>query len=99
MSGGRGGRGSRGRGATGCTSAAAAPTASGTGTIGDPDVALAIDMNAVRRRDQSRAKVRDQIPVGVEFQNRIKRRADAAVGATPLANPDTGAVPIDVDRA
>ena len=67
--------------------------------IGDPDVAVLVDGDPVRRLDQARSKVRDQISVGVELENRIERRADAVVDAAPLGDPDAGAVLVDVDGA
>src|SRR5437660_3395983 len=98
MSGGRSGSGSWRRGATGGSSTAAASSA-GTRTIGHPDVAIAIDVNAVRRRDHAGAEMRDQVPVGVELENRVERRAHATVRATPLGDPDARAILVDVDGA
>src|SRR6185436_12057562 len=76
------------RGISGASATAAAPTAAGARAVGDPDVAIAINVNAVRRRDHPRAEALHEIPILVELEHRVERRANTAVRAASLGDPD-----------
>jgi hypothetical protein len=67
--------------------------------VGDPDVALAIDVHAVRPEDLSRAEARHDLAVRIELHHRIDIRSDARVRAAAIASPDVLAVDVDVHGA
>ena len=67
--------------------------------IGDPDVALAVDVHAVRPQDLSRAEALHDLAVRIELDDRVDVRTGARVGAAAIAGPDVLAVGIDVDGA
>ncbi|GAB7142183.1 hypothetical protein LRC484719_07690 [Mycobacterium riyadhense] len=48
--------------------------------IGNPDIALAIDVDAVRKHQHPGAKAPQQLSVRVELQDRIERRSNAGKG-------------------
>src|SRR5262249_22690267 len=69
--------------------------------VGDPDVVVAINEQAVRKHDNARAEALDQFAVLVEVQDGIEvrhlpcRRVVAAVRAAPIENPH--GLPIAID--
>ena len=69
--------------------------------VGDPDVVVAIDVNAVGRHEEPGAKALDQPAGRVEVKNGIDRRRfeAGAVAAAPVGDPDTRAVPVHVHGA
>ncbi len=70
------------------------------GRVGDPDVALAVDVHAVRPGEQSGAEALEQPAVQVELEDgRQLLAVDARVLAAPLGDPDGPAVGAGVDRA
>jgi len=74
-------------------------------TVGHPDVAVLIDVDAVREDQQPRAEALDELPGRVELQHRrqIRHLAGGAIEAAVLAaafrDPDRLAVLVDVDGA
>ncbi len=68
--------------------------------VGDPDVALAIDVNSVRPDDHPRSEAPDDVSVRVEEQHRIEVVAPhATVGLATLADPDVTPVDIGIHGA
>src|SRR5262249_14584643 len=69
--------------------------------VGDPDVAVAIDEDAVRRDYHPGAETLHELARRIELQDRIDgRRLEApTVAAAALGDPDAAAVLVDVDRA
>ena len=73
--------------------------------VGHPDVAVAIDVDAVRERDHAGAEAlhelagRVELQHGIERRHRAGRRIGAAVHAAALAHPDRSAVLVDLDGA
>ena len=65
--------------------------------VGDPDVAVAVDVDPVRPDEHAGAKALDHLARRIELQDRRDGRSDAVVGAAPLEHPDAGAVPVDRD--
>jgi hypothetical protein len=65
--------------------------------VGNPDIAVAIDVDAVRTDEHPRPKALDRLPRGVELQNGSDRRPDAVVRPASLEDPDAGAVAVDGD--
>ena len=55
--------------------------------VGDPDVALAIDVHAVRDGEQSRSERLHQAALRVKLENRRDRRIGAVVAATAICDP------------
>src|SRR5438105_5761960 len=95
-----------GGGASGCGTGPARRARRVVLVVGDPDVAVAIDEDAVRADEESRAETFDQPAVGGVVENRIERRhlagcgvGDAAVHAAALRHPDALAVLADLDGA
>src|SRR5205085_6676835 len=48
------------------------PLALDADAVGDPDIAVAIDVQAVREDQHSGAEALDQLAGGIEFENRVK---------------------------
>src|SRR5262249_8320204 len=67
--------------------------------VGDPDVAVAVDKNSVRKPEHSGPETCHQLAGGVEFEHRSEVRAGTGVGPATLGDPDTGAVGIDRDAS
>ena len=67
-------------------------------SVGNPDVALAVDIHPVGPGDQPGTEALDDVTVGIELDDRIDVRFGARVGSTPVAGPDMHTVHIDVDR-
>ena len=67
--------------------------------VRDPDVALLVDVHAVRPQDLSRAEARHDLAGGIELDHRIDLRIQADVAAAAIAGPDVFAVSVDVHRA
>src|SRR6185503_17387248 len=67
--------------------------------VGHPDVAVPVDVDAVREDHHPRAEALDQRAAAVELQDRIQRRAETGVRAAALTDPDRLAVLVDVDGA
>ena len=81
--------------------------------VGQPDIAFAIDMQAVRKDGEAGAEALHQLARRVELQDRVELGAgaverlpflpfgerDEALRAAALGDPDARAVGIDVDRA
>src|SRR4051794_21518559 len=79
---------SGGRGVTATTAAASTTTtAERAGTVSHPDVAIAIDKDSVRREDQSRSKMRDDVARRIELENGVERRRRTIVRAATLGHP------------
>src|SRR5262245_12724404 len=57
--------------------------------VGYPDVAFAVDMEAVRIVHRAGAELGLQVAVGVELHDRIERRAAAVVRGTTVERPET----------
>ncbi len=74
-------------------------------TVGDPHVAVTIDVNAVREHEHALAEARHHLAVRIELEHGVERRhlalraIPAAVGLAALGNPDAAAVLVDIDRA
>src|SRR6185503_19024594 len=70
--------------------------------VGHPDIAVAVDMQAMGEQQQARAEALQQLAGAVEFEDRVKRRAVAgkwprridarwrARFAAAFADPDAG---------
>ena len=71
------------------------------GVVGDPHVAIPIDMDPVWRHDHARAEASDQFARGVEQQNGIDRGVGwtPAVPAASFRDPNRSAIFVDVDGA
>src|SRR5690606_166626 len=69
--------------------------------VGDPYVALEVDMDAVRPHDHALAEADNHVAVAVELHDRIQYALDAGadVAAAALGNPDADAVRVDVHGA
>ena len=67
--------------------------------VGNPDVALLVDVHAVRPEDLSRAEARHDLAVRIELHDRIDIGSDARIRAAAIAGPDVLAVDIDVHGA
>ncbi len=70
--------------------------------VGDPDVAVRIDVDPVRPHDHPRSEAPEQLAAGREEHDRIEARvllARPPVAAAPLTDPDVHAVAVDVHRA
>src|ERR1051326_3202709 len=68
--------------------------------VGNPDIAVLVDMNAVRPDEQSGAKAFDLLAVLVEMVNRVDVRAEAArhrSGRAAVGRPNRFAVLVDGD--
>ena len=57
-------------------------------TVGDPEVILFVDGEAMRELQQARAERLDEIALGVELHDRIELAAHAAVGGAAVHHPD-----------
>ena len=74
-------------------------------TVGHPDVAVAIDVDAVREDEHALAEARDHLAALVELEDGLERRhfilgaIPAGIRRAPLGDPDAAAVLVDVDRA
>jgi hypothetical protein len=66
-------------------------------TVGDPDIALAIDVNAVGKHEHSGAKRFHELTQSIEFQDRIEIGTVAGVGAAAVNHPHALSVRVDVD--
>src|SRR6266851_2392023 len=73
-----------------------APAIAGA-AIGNPDVTVAVDAKTVRPVDQTSAEARDQFAAGIEFLNRGDQRTFAGLRAAAVVDPNTAAIPIDLD--
>ena len=62
--------------------------------FGHPDIAFAVDVEAVRKGEQSFAEALHEIAGEIEFQDRIGGRAGAIVSAAARENPDVLAVAV-----
>lgn len=62
--------------------------------IGDPHVAVVVDIDPVRPRDHPAAEAAQQVPLLVEEQDRVDVRVDAGVSPATLRDPD---VPVQRD--
>src|SRR5690606_25161675 len=70
------------------------------GRVRHPHVALAVDVDAVRPRDQTRTEARQQTTVEVEPEHgRHVVAPDTAVLTAPLRDPDRAAVRRRIDCA
>jgi hypothetical protein len=67
--------------------------------VGDPDVALLVDVHAVRPQDLSRAEAGDDLAARIELHHRVDVRADARIRAAAIAGPNVLAVDVDVNGA
>ena len=73
--------------------------------VGDPDVPVAVHVDAVREDQQALAEAPHQLARFVELEHRRRlvhlsgRAVEAAVGAASLGDPDRLAVRVDVHRA
>ena len=67
--------------------------------VSDPDVALAIDVHAVRDGKQSRSERLHQTALCVKLENRRDRRVGARVAAAAICEPYRGTVAVDVHSA
>src|SRR5262252_1828063 len=65
--------------------------------VGNPDVAVAVDKNSVRKHEHSGTETFHQVSGSVELEHGSEIRAAAGVGPATLGDPDTGAVGIDRD--
>ena len=68
----------------------------GCTTVGNPDVAFGIYMNAVREYEYTATKAGNDFAVLVVFHDGINIGTCTAVGAATLGNPDRFAVRIDI---
>ena len=66
--------------------------------VDDPDVAVAIDGDAVREDDEAGAEALDQLSVPRRTSAPDRASSQARVRAAALADPDADAVLVDVDR-
>src|SRR5262249_50203608 len=66
--------------------------------VGDPDIALAVDGEAVREIDESGAQAGHELARGIELYDRRQVRLGAVVGAATLEYPNAFAVAIGLDR-
>src|SRR6185295_17243962 len=69
----------------------------GAFAVGDPDVAVAVDVNAVRPHEHARAEALDESSCRVEFLDRRDVGADAVLIAAAIERPDAPPVAIDGD--
>ena len=75
------------------------------GKVGNPDIALRVDVNAVREHEHACTEAGDQLAGLIELEDDVVRRGlagrrvPARVGAAALGHPDELAVRRDVDRA
>jgi hypothetical protein len=73
--------------------------------IGDPEVAVTVDVDPVRKNEQPLAEARDQFSRCVKLQNRGQvrhlpgRPIEAAIGTASFSHPDASSVLIDLYRA
>src|SRR5262249_30466652 len=65
--------------------------------IGRPDIALPVDMEAMRAIDQAGAEARNELAVLVELHDRIESRIDAVVAGAAVVRPDALAIGIDLN--
>src|SRR4051812_16316743 len=79
--------------------AGGAASAEGARAVRHPDVAVAIDGDAMRGLDHTRAEALHKLSILVELENWIEGRPDTGVGAAALADPDALAVLVDGDGA
>src|SRR6185503_10711635 len=74
-------------------------------TVRDPDVAVAIDVDAVRKHEHPGAEALDELARRIELEHDVDFRElargtiEAAVGAAPLCDPDGLAVLVDINGA
>jgi hypothetical protein len=67
--------------------------------VGDPHVAIAIDEDAVREHQQSRAEALHELSRRIELQNRRQVRAGARVRTASFGDPDAATVSVDFNGA
>src|SRR5262249_28970941 len=65
--------------------------------VGDPDVAVAIDVEAMRIVDSAAAEFDLHVAAGIELHDRVERRATAVQRGTAVERPQALAVRIDLD--
>src|SRR5262249_41267863 len=66
--------------------------------VGDPDIALAVDGEAVREIDESGAQAGHELAGRIELYDRRKFRLGAVFGAAPLEYPNSFAVAMGLAR-
>src|SRR5262249_24806968 len=60
----------------------------GPALVGDPDVAVLVDVDAVGKEDLAGAEALEQLASLIELHDRVGSRPRAAVRAAPFADPD-----------
>jgi hypothetical protein len=75
---------------------ARAPTA-GRQSIDDPDVALSVDVDAVRENEHFRSEATDQLARCIELHHDGQVRPHTRVGAAPVHDPDRFAIDVGLD--
>ena len=67
--------------------------------VGDPDVALRIDVQSVRLDHEPGPEAGDEVALRVELEHRVEVEPGAGVAAAALGDPDVAPVPVHVDPA
>ena len=67
--------------------------------VGDPDVAVGIDVQPVRLNHEPGSEAGDEVSRRVEFQHGVQGEAGAGVAAAALRDPDVAPVPVHVDAS
>jgi hypothetical protein len=70
---------------------------SARGAVGDPDLAVSIDEEAVRPCEDPSSEVLHEVSVEVELEYGIQLRIDATVGAAAVQHPDVPSVGVRKD--
>jgi hypothetical protein len=87
------------------------PLGAAADAVGDPDITLEVDRQAVREHEHPGAELLHQFAGGIELQDRIEirtvavedlalahlRRRDETLRAAALRDPDAAAVTVDAD--